>query len=52
MRFMLRERNCSGSHQDTKIDLPAIALAQARQAGMDFTPLPEKEERIARKIVD
>jgi len=38
--------NCSDSHQGTKrqrIDLPAIALAQARRAGMSFTPLSEKE---------
>jgi len=41
-------RNCSDSHQDTKTqrrDLPAIALAQARQAGMAFTPLSEKPAR-------
>jgi len=55
--------NCSGSHQGTKsqrIDLPAIGFALGefpnsgtrKQAGMSFTPLSEKEERIARKTVD
>jgi hypothetical protein len=37
-----KKSNCSGSHQVTKtqrIDLFAIALAQARRAGMNFTPL-------------
>jgi len=32
-------------------DLPAIALAQARQAGMNFTSLSKKEEHIASKTV-
>jgi len=35
-----------------RIDLPAIALAQARQAGMSFTPLSEKGESIAGKTVN
>ena len=36
--------NFSSSHQGTKtqrIDLPTIALAQARWAGISFTPLSE-----------
>jgi len=35
-------RNCSGSHQGTK----------TQRIDMSFTPLSEKEERIAKKAVD
>ena len=39
---MLNSRNCSGSHQGTK----------TRRIDMSFSTLSEKEEGIARKIVD
>jgi hypothetical protein len=38
---MAKDCNCSGGREDTK----------TQRINMSFTPLPEKEERIARKIV-
>ena len=52
LHIVLRSTKARSGPGTQRIDVPAIALAQARRVGMSFTPISEKEERIARKTVD
>jgi len=51
LHIVLRSTKARSGPGTQRIDLPAIALAQAKRAGMSFTPLSENEEGIARKTV-